>query len=203
MTSAGATAGEMNVLSTYGTCLADDRRSAARRRSRAGTAPRSRATRSPVRAPSDTPAPDSTYVVTDDGPSRRRPPPRPSRRAARGAARAAGPSSIEEAARAPDRHRGADRVEEVGHEQHEDRRDERPASARRPGWRARARRRSSRSPAEPGHSAILSGPSSTPKIRPSDGRGDDPDQDRAADAAHAQHDRHDRCRRARSAAGRR
>src|SRR3954469_883531 len=130
-TSAGATAGEMKVLSTYGTCWPASAISGTN-----GTASRnSPAVTSdarPVRAPSDTPAPDSTYVVTDDVPiappsaaaaestsSSRRRPGRPPTRAT------GPPPATEEPPRRPDRHRGADGVEEVGHEQREYRRHER------------------------------------------------------------------------------
>src|SRR3954451_14405345 len=57
----------MNVLSTYGTCWPTTAISGTN-----GTASRNRppvtTDARPVRAPSDTPAPDSTYVVTDDVP---------------------------------------------------------------------------------------------------------------------------------------
>src|SRR5919199_2086013 len=57
----------MNVLSTYGTCWPTTAISGTN-----GTASRNSpavtSDANPVRAPSDTPAPDSTYVVTDDVP---------------------------------------------------------------------------------------------------------------------------------------
>src|SRR4051794_9568051 len=101
----------------------------------------------PVRAPSATPAPLSTYVVTLDvpdappsaaapdpppharRPARRagrppeRPPPGAPRERARGVRQQAG--LVAHPAAAPDRDRRADRVEEVGHEQGEDHRDQR------------------------------------------------------------------------------
>src|SRR3954468_5800020 len=164
-TRAGATAGEMNVLSTYGTCWPASAISGTN-----GTASRnSPAVNSdarPVRAPSDTPAPDSTYVVTDDVPiappsaaaaestssTRRRPGSRP--------ARSTNPPAVPTAIAVPTVSKKSvmNSAKIVGTSASVS------ASPRFDGFNASP---IVAKPADPGHSAILSGGSSTPKISPS------------------------------------
>src|SRR4051812_20400309 len=164
-TSAGATAGDMNVLSTYGTCWPASAISGTN-----GTASRnSPAVNSdarPVRAPSDTPAPDSTYVVTEDVPiapptaaaaestssTRFRPGSRP--------ARSTSPPAVPTAIAVPTVSKKSvmKSAKIVGTS----------ASVSAPsnddGFRASP---IVSNPAEPGHSAILLGASRTPNTRPS------------------------------------
>src|SRR3954468_2669656 len=164
-TRAGATAGEMKVLSTYGTCWPASAISGTN-----GTASRnSPAVTSdarPVRAPSDTPAPDSTYVVTDDVPiapptaaaaestssTRFRPGSRP--------ARSTSPPAVPTAIAVPTVSKKSvmKSAKIVGTSARVS------APLKDDGFNASP---IVEKPADPGHSAILLGASSTPKIRPS------------------------------------